>query len=182
MSDMKWYALYVVSGLEEQAKRNIEKNLENYKLQDRVGQILIPKQTQIQIKKGKRQSVETNLFQGYILIQADLDKELIHIIKNSPKVKKFAGTYDNPIPLEDSEVDKLLRRSEKKTRESTAEIDLIKGEEVKIIIGPFTDFTGTIDDINMEKSSLKVLVKIFGRATAVDLKFDQIVKLSELKE
>lgn len=180
--DMKWYALYVVSGLEEQAKRNIEKSIVNHKLKEKVGQILVPKQTQIQIRKGKRQSVETNLFQGYILIQAVLDKELMYVIKNTPKVKKFAGTFDNPIPIEESEVDKLLKRSEKKVKESASEIDLIRGEEVKIIVGPFADFTGIIDEINIEKSSLKVLVKIFGRATAVDLKFDQVVKLSELKE
>lgn len=180
--DMKWYALYVVSGLEEQAKRNIEKSIENHGLQDLVAQVLVPKQLQIQIKKGKRQPVETNLFQGYVLLQAKLDKELIHIIKTTPKVKKFAGTFDNPIPLEEEEVDKILRRSEKKTKDAISDIDLIKGEEVKIIVGPFTDFTGIIDEINLEKSTLKVLVKIFGRATSVDLKFDQVVKLSELKE
>lgn len=182
MSEMHWYALYVVSGLEEQAKRNIEKSIENHDLTDQVAQIVVPKQVQIQIKKGKRTPVETNLFQGYILIQAILDKELMYVIKTTPKVKKFAGTYNNPVPLDDSEVEKLLCRSEKKTKDSIAEIDLMKGEEVKIIDGPFAEFTGIIDDINNEKASLKVLVRIFGRATSVDLKFDQVVKLSELKE
>lgn len=179
---MLFYAIYVTSGMEETVRRNLEARLKAFAMRDRVGRIIIPKQKVIEIKKGKRQEVERNLLQGYIILEAALDKELMHVIKSTPKVKRFAGTFDNPIPLEPQEVDALLDEKKKKEKQQVEEVGIIKGEEVKIISGPFADFTGFADEVNAEKATVKVYVKIFGRATPVDLRFDQVIRLSELNK
>ncbi|HBX50781.1 MAG: transcription termination/antitermination factor NusG [Bacteroidetes bacterium RIFOXYA12_FULL_35_11] len=174
----KWYVVRAISGKEKKIKEYIESEISRLKLQDYVSQVLIPTEKVYQIRKGKKISKERNYFPGYILLEADLSGEIAHIIKNVTGVIGFLGTKTGePLPLRIAEVNRILGKvDELAERSEELSIAFNIGEEVKVIDGPFNSFKGVIEEVNEEKKKLKVMVKIFGRKTPLELSFMQVEK------
>lgn len=177
--EKKWYVVRAVSGQEKKVKEYIEMEIKRNGLQDFVSQLLIPTEKVYQIRNGKKVSKERNFFPGYVLIEAALDGEVPHIIKSVPSVIGFLGTEKggHPVPLRTNEVNRILGKVDE-LAESDEELTIpfIVGETVKVIDGPFNNFTGVIEEINEEKKKLKVMVKIFGRKTPLELGYMQVDK------
>ncbi len=183
MSDIekKWYVVRAVSGKEKRVKEFIELEIGRAGLTDYVGQVLIPTEKVYQIRNGKKVSKEKSFFPGYVLIEAALVGEVPHIIKGVTNVIGFLGAEKrgDPVPLRMSEVNRILGKVDE-LAETDAELNIpyIVGESVKVIDGPFNNFTGIIEEINEEKKKLKVMVKIFGRKTPLELGYMQVEKES----
>ncbi len=178
-SSKKWYVVRAISGQESKVKDYIEAEISHAGMSDHVAQVLIPKEKVFQIRKGKKVSKERNFFPGYILIEADLIGEIPHIIKNVTSVIGFLGETKGgaPVPLRQSEVNRILGKVDE-LAESDEEMNVpfVVGEAVKVIDGPFNTFSGVIEEINEEKKKLKVMVKIFGRKTPLELSYMQVEK------
>ena len=175
----KWYVVRAQGGKEKKAKEFIEHEIKNLGLGDYVTQVLIPTEKVFQLKNGKRVSVEKILFPGYILIEAHLTGEIQHIIRNLTYVSGFLteGKDKEPVPLRDSEVNSILGKvDEQQNMEEEVVVPFVVGEAVKVTDGPFSGFEGTIDEISDDRRKLKVMVKIFGRKTLLELNFSQVVK------
>ncbi len=177
--EKKWYVVRAVSGKEKKAKEYIEMEIGRLGMQDYVSQVLIPTEKVYQIRKGKKVSKERSFYPGYILIEALLVGEIPHTIKNVPNVIGFLGETKGgePVPMRESEVNRILGKVDE-LAESDEELNIpfIVGETVKVIDGPFNSFSGVIEDINEEKKKLKVMVKIFGRKTPLELSYMQVEK------
>ncbi len=173
----KWYVVRAVSGKEKKVKEYIESEINRLGLQDFVSQVLIPTEKVYQVRKGKKISKERNYFPGYVLIEAALVGELTHIIRNIPNVLGFLGTGNEPSPMRAAEVKRILGKVDELAEQGEGvNVPFIVGETVKVIDGPFNSFTGVIEEINEEKKKLKVMVKIFGRKTPLELNFMQVEK------
>jgi transcription termination/antitermination protein NusG len=177
--EKKWYVVRAVSGQEKKVKQYIESEITRLGLGDYVSQVLIPTEKVYQIRKGKKVSKERSFFPGYILLEAALTGEIPHIIKNVTGVIGFLGAKGDaqPVPLRPSEVNRILGKVDE-LAESNEELNIpfIVGETVKVVDGPFNSFSGVIEEINEEKKKLKVMVKIFGRKTPLELSFMQVEK------
>lgn len=179
MSDQfkKWYVVRAISGKEKKVKLYIENEIKRLEKQDYVSQVVIPTEKIYQIRKGKKISKERNYFPGYVLIEAILDGEIAHIIKNIPGVLGFLGAKGEPIPMRPAEVNRILGKvDELSEKGEEIGVPFIVGETVKVIDGPFNSFSGVIEEINEEKKKLKLMVKIFGRKTPLELSFLQVEK------
>ncbi|MDF1570179.1 MAG: transcription termination/antitermination protein NusG [Bacteroidales bacterium] len=181
MSDVtkKWYVLRAIGGKEKKAKEYIESEISRLNLQDYISQVLIPTEKIYQIRNGKKISKERNYFPGYVLVEAVLTGEIPHILRNIPNVIGFLGTQgeQEPIPLREAEVNRILGKVDELTAgEEEMSVPYFVGESVKVIDGPFNSFTGIIEEVNEEKKKLKVMVKIFGRKTPLELSFMQVEK------
>jgi transcriptional antiterminator NusG len=173
----KWYVVRAVSGKEKKVKEYIENEINRLGLQEFVSQVLIPTEKVYQVRKGKNISKERNYFAGYVLVEAALVGEIAHIIRNVPNVLGFLGTGNEPSPMRVSEVKRILGKVDELAEQGEGvNIPFIIGETVKVIDGPFNSFTGVIEEINEEKKKLKVMVKIFGRKTPLELNFMQVEK------
>jgi transcription termination/antitermination protein NusG len=177
---LKWYVVRTISGKEKKVKQYIESEISRLKLNNFVTQVLIPTEKIYQIRKGKKVSKERNFFPGYILVEAILTGETPHIIQNVTGVIGFLGPKgEPPSPLRVSEVNRILGKvDELAESEETAMVPFLVGETVKVVDGPFNSFTGTIEEINEEKKKLKVMVRIFGRKTPLELSYMQVEKES----
>lgn len=176
--EKKWYVLRAIGGKEKKVKEYIESEIANHKLQEYVSQVLIPAEKVYQIRNGKKISKERNFFPGYVLIEAALVGEIPHILKNVPNVIGFlTDREDEPTPLRSSEVNRILGKVDELT-EANEEINIpfFVGETVKVSDGPFNGFTSVIEEVNEDKRKLKVMVKIFGRKTPLELSFLQVEK------
>lgn len=173
----KWYVVRAISGNEKKVKQYIENEVNRLNLKEFVSQVLIPTEKIYQIRKGKKVSKERNYFPGYVLIEAVLTGEIPHIIKNVPGVIGFLGSRGEPVPMRPSEVNRILGKvDELSLKEEELNIPFIIGETVTVVDGPFNSFSGVIEEINEEKKKLKVMVKIFGRKTPLELSFMQVEK------
>ena len=173
----KWYVIRAISGNEKKVKQYLEHEISHLNLKDFISQVLIPTEKVYQIRNGKKVSKERNFFPGYVLIEAILTGEIPHIIKNIPGVLGFLGTKGEPHPLRPSEVNRILGKvDELSERGEELTVPFIVGETVTVIDGPFNSFSGVIEEINEEKKKLKVMVKIFGRKTPLELGFMQVSK------
>jgi transcriptional antiterminator NusG len=174
----RWYVVRAVSGQEKKVKDYIDAEVERNKIQDFIAQVLIPTEKVYQIRNGKKISKERNYFPGYIMIEAVLDGEVQHILKNIPGVIGFLGDKGEPTPLRQAEVNRILGKVDELS-ESDAELNIpfIVGESVKVIDGPFNSFIGTIEEINEEKKKLTVMIKIFERKTPLELSYMQVEKV-----
>lgn len=176
--EKKWYVLRAIGGKEKRVKEYIESEISRLNLQEYISQVLIPTEKVYQIRNGKKISKERNFFPGYVLIEAALAGEITHILKNIPNVIGFLESEgDNPTPLRQSEANRILGKVDE-LAESDEEINVpfYVGETVKVIDGPFNSFNGIIEEVNDEKKKLKVMVKIFGRKTPLELSFMQVEK------
>ena len=181
MSEKKWYSLRVISGKEKKIKERIELEIQRSKWSDVVTQVLVPSEKVYKIRNGKKVVLERNILPGYILVEAmpaSFSGEMIQTIANIPNVIHFLGR-NKPIPMQQAEANRMLGKVDESQEGGEALIEpFIEGETVKIIDGPFNDFIGDIKEVNEEKKKLKVIVKIFGRGTEVELNFMQVEKQS----
>lgn len=177
--EKKWYVVKTLSGKEKKVKEYIENEIKRLGAEDMVSQVLIPTEKVYQIRKGKKVSSERNYFPSYILLEAVFEAELFFAIRNLPGVMTFLGTKKEPVPLRQSEVNRILGKMDELAEEEEQMSEpFIVGETVTVIDGPFNSFTGVIEEVNDEKKKLKVMVKIFGRKTPLELSFTQVDKQS----
>lgn len=171
---MEWFAVHTFSGYEQKVKVNIEHlaALEGHR--DDVAEVVIPQETFMEVKGGKKRTTSRNLMPGYILVHINAEDKVFELIKKINGVSGFVGNGETPIALSQQEVDNILKVSEEKAEKPKAEIRFQRGEQVKVIEGPFANFIGTVEEIDAEKSKLKVMVSIFGRPTAVELNLLQV--------
>jgi transcriptional antiterminator NusG len=174
----KWYVLRAIGGKEKKVKEYIENEVARLKLHDYVSQVLIPTEKVYQIRSGKKISKERTFFPGYVLVEAVLTGEIPHLLRNIPHVMGFLGSQDGePVPLRKSEINRILGKvDELAASDEELNVPFFVGESVKVIDGPFVSFTGIIEEVNEEKKKLKVMVKIFGRKTPLELSFMQVEK------
>jgi transcription termination/antitermination protein NusG len=173
-TDKRWYAIRTYSGHENKVKAHLENEVKMAHLEDRICAVLVPSEKIIEVKEGKKKSKTKTFFPGYILVEAILDKGTKHLILNAPGVISFVGPRGEPGPLQLDEVHRLLGRMEERKDVEMVEVPFHVGEAVKVVDGPFNNFTGFVQDINEERMKLKVMVSIFGRRTPVELDFSQV--------
>ncbi len=166
-SQKQWYAIHTYSGYEEKVAESIRQRSESLEMKDKIFQVLVPKEKMIEIKNGKRKVVEKRIFQGYVLVQMKMSEDAWYIVRNTPSVTGFVGSGTEPTPVEDQEMEKIMKRMGKD--DPKHKIDFTVGEVVNIIDGPFKGFDGSINEIDAAKGKLKVLVNMFGRETPVEL-------------
>ena len=169
-----WYAIHTYSGHEQKVRDKLLVKMESDGLTDSFGQIIIANEEVVEIKDGKRRTAERKLFPGYLLVEMEMDDQTYYLVTNTPGVLKFIGTTSGPQPLEQDDIDRILGRIERKPSKERPEIPYQVGESVRVIDGPFSNFNGMIDEIDVERGKVKVMVLIFGRATPVELDFLQV--------
>ena len=174
-ADVLWYVIHAYSGHEEKVKKNLEKRIESMDMQDRILQVLVPMEDEIEIKDGKRRHVQKRIFPGYILVKMVMSDESWYVVRNTPGVTSFVGSGNKPVPLQEKEVKAIQKQM--KQEAPKIRVDFQIGEAVRVVDGPFTDFHGKVDDINPERGKLKVLVNMFGRETPVELDLLQVEKV-----
>ncbi len=177
--NFKWYIIHAYSGFERKVRESLESRISAFGLQNKIGRIMIPTEPVTELRNGKKYTIERVFLPGYVLIEMDLDNDLWHVIKNTPRVTGFLGTGDNPVALSEQEVSSILFRSDVSKDKPTLKIKFEKGEQVRINEGPFANFTGAVDEINEDKQTLKVMVSIFGRSTPVEIEFSKVDKITE---
>ena len=173
----RWYILHAYSGFERKVRESIESRVQAFGLKDRVGRVMIPTEPVTEIINGKKRTVERVFLPGYVLVEMDLDNNLWHVLKDTPKVTGFLGTGDKPVALSEEEVSSILFRSEVAKDKPRMKIKFEKGEQVRITDGPFANFNGVVDEVNEDRETLKVMVTIFGRSTPVELEFGKVEKI-----
>ena len=173
---MNWYIVQAYSGFEKKVAETIKDELKKLKLSEKLEEILVPTHQVTEVKKGKRTKKDKKFFPGYVLIKIELTKQIFHLIKNLQKVSGFLGSSDKPTPITDDEIKRIIGQVSETAITQKAGISFEIGEKVKVCDGPFASFNGLIEEIDEEKSRLKVSVSIFGRATPVDLEFNQVEK------
>ena len=172
--DMKWYAVHVLSGHERKVKAYLENEAEVAGVSNKIGQILIPSEQVTEMREGKKRVRNKVFFPGYMIVQMVLDKDTRHLVLNTPGVTNFVGPRNQPQALRQDEVDRILGRVEAGTSGELIDVPFRIGDPIRVIDGPFTDFTGFVEEINEEKKKVKVRVSIFGRSTPVELDFLQV--------
>jgi transcription termination/antitermination protein NusG len=170
----KWYVVHTYSGFEEKVKLSIEEKVETQGLKDKIEKILIPTERVIELRAGKKKESDKKFYPGYILVELDLDDETWHLIKNTPRVTGFVGGK-KPVPIPEEEVDIIMQQVEKGPLPQV-KTQFQKGESVRIIDGPFSNFNGFVEDVDVDHGRLRVMVSIFGRQTPVELNFFQVEK------
>lgn len=174
--EKRWYVVHTYSGYEQKVKANLEKRLESMNMGDKIFQVIVPMEDEMQFKGGKRKTVKRKIYPGYILVEMILNDDSWYVVRNTPGVTGFVGVGNKPLPLEEEEAQKILNQMG--LGESVPRIDLNVGETVRIKSGPFENFVGTVAEIYPEKGKLKVMVSMFGRDTPVELDFGQIEKMN----
>jgi transcription termination/antitermination protein NusG len=177
MSEKQWYVVQAYSGMEKAVQRTLTERINRAGMQDKFGQILIPTEEVVEIKNGQKSISERRFFPGYVLVNMVLDDDSWHLVKQTSKVSGFVGGARNrPSPISQAEVDKIMAQMQEGTDKPKPKTLFETGEMVRVKEGPFTDFNGNVEDVNYEKSKLRVSVTIFGRATPVELDFGQVEK------
>lgn len=173
----RWYVIHVYSGFEDYVVRLLSKHLTMKGVQDKFGEIIVPKEEVVEMRAGQKRKSERKFFPGYVLVQMELDDVTWHLVRNVPRVLGFiGGTAERPAPISDKEAASILQRVEDGENKPKPKVLFEPGEVVRITEGPFTDFNGVVEDVNYEKSRLRVSVLIFGRSTPVELEFGQVEK------
>jgi transcription termination/antitermination protein NusG len=175
--NFRWYILHAYSGFERKVRESIESRVQAFGLKERVGRVMIPTEPVTEIVNGKKRTVERVFLPGYVLVEMELDNELWHVLKDTPKVTGFLGTGDKPVALSEEEVSSILFRSETAKDKPRMKIKFEKSEQVRITDGPFANFNGVVDEVNEDRETLKVMVTIFGRSTPVELEFGKVEKI-----
>ena len=175
--DLRWYVVHAYSGMEKAVERNIQERINRAGMQDKFGRILVPMEEVVEVKNGQKKTTERKFFPGYVLVEMIMDDVTWHLIKHTNKVTGFVGGAKNrPSPISQAEVDKIVNQMQEGTEKPRHKVEFEVGEYVRVKDGPFTDFNGSVEDVNYDKSKVRVSVTIFGRATPVELEFSQIEK------
>ncbi|MBU1654526.1 MAG: transcription termination/antitermination protein NusG [Gammaproteobacteria bacterium] len=173
----RWYVVHAYSGFENQVKRSLVERIKRHGMEDMFGEILVPTEEVVEMKGGQQRKSERKFFPGYVLVQMEMTDETWHLVKDVPRVMGFiGGTGDNPAPITDKEAASILQRVQDGVEKPRPKVLFEPGEMVRVVDGPFNDFNGVVEDVDYEKSRLKVSVSIFGRSTPVDLEFSQVEK------
>ncbi len=174
---MQWYVVHAYSGFEAKVKRLIHESISRNELEDQFGEVLVPTEEVVEMRGGQKRRSERKFFPGYVLVQMEMNDATWHLIKSVPKVMGFiGGSSDKPAPISEQEANNILNRIQEGTEKPRPKILFEPGEVVRVIDGPFNDFNGVVEEVNYEKSRLRVAVSIFGRSTPVDLEFGQVEK------
>jgi len=171
-----WYIIHTYSGFEQKVADSLRSRAQAFGFSDKIGQILIPTEEVMELRAGKKVTSKRLLYPGYVLVQMEMNDQLWHEVKNTPRVTGFVGGGNSPVPLSSDEVNSILYRQQTSAKTPRPKMSFEKNEMVKIIDGPFANFSGKVDEINAERNTLRVLVTIFGRATPVELDFLQVEK------
>ena len=175
--DLRWYIVHAYSGMEKAVERNIAERIARASMQDKFGRVLVPTEEVVEMKNGQRKTTERRLFPGYVFVEMVMDDDTWHLVKHTNKVTGFVGGAKNrPAPISEAEVQKIVSQMQEGTDKPRHKVEFMVGELVRVKEGPFTDFNGSVEDVNYEKSRVRVSVMIFGRSTPVELEFSQIEK------
>ncbi len=176
--NMKWYIIHTYSGFEKKVRESLESRIIAFGLQEKIGKVLIPTEPVTEVRAGKKYTVERMFYPGYVLVQMDMDDHVWHVVKSTPRVTGFVGTGQQPTPLSEEEVNQIVYRVNVGKDKPKIKVKFEKNETVRITDGPFANFNGTVDEVNEDRETLKVMVTIFGRATPVELEFGQVEKVA----
>jgi len=177
MTTKRWYVVHAYSGFEKSVQRALTERIVRAGMQDSFGQILVPVEEVVEMKSGQKSISERKFFPGYVLVEMDMNDDTWHLVKSTPKVTGFVGgTANKPTPISEKEVEKIMQQMQEGVEKPRPKVLFEAGEMVRVKDGPFTDFNGTVEEVNYEKSRLRVAVTIFGRATPVELEFAQVEK------
>ena len=177
-SNMRWYVVHAYSGMEKAVERNLRERIDRSDMQAKFGRILVPMEEVVELKNGKKSVTERRFFPGYVLVEMEMGDDTWHLVKHTGKVTGFVGGAKNrPAPISESEVMKIVNQMQEGVEKPRPKVEWLAGELVRIKEGPFTDFNGAVEDVNYEKSKVRVSVTIFGRATPVELDFGQVEKV-----
>ena len=179
-SEKEWYVIHTYSGYEDRVKTNLEHRIESMDIRDKIFQVVVPTEDEMEIKDGQRRTVAKKIFPGYIMVEMVMDEESWHVVRNTPGVTGIVSTQDDkgkiePVPLDGEEVKHILKQMESEI--PRVRVGFSRGQSIRIIDGPFIDFVGVVDDLNEEKGKVKVMVSFFGRETPVELDFLQVERL-----
>ena len=175
--DLRWYVVHAYSGMEKAVERNILERITRSGMQSKFGRILVPMEEVVEIKNGQKRTTERKFFPGYVLVEMVMDDDSWHLVKHTNKVTGFVGGAKNrPAPISEAEVMKIVSQMQEGSDKPRHKVEFVVGEYVRVKDGPFTDFNGSVEDVNYDKSKVRVSVTIFGRSTPVELEFSQIEK------
>ena len=174
LNKKKWYVVHTYSGYENKVKMNLEQRVKSMGIENQIFQVLIPTEKVLEVKSGKRKYVQKKVFPGYVVLEMILDNNSWQVVRNTPGVTRFVGSGGKPVPLKEREIDNILKQMGK--GEKVPKLDIKVDENIRIIVGPFTGYTGKVKEIDYEKSKLKAFLSIFGRETSVELGFNDIEK------
>jgi len=175
--DLRWYIVHAYSGMEKAVERNITERIMRAGMETKFGRILVPTEEVVEIKNGQRKTTERRLFPGYVFVEMVMEDDTWHLVKHTNKVTGFVGGAKNrPAPISEEEVQKIVSQMQEGTDKPRHKVEFMAGELVRVKDGPFTDFNGSVEEVNYEKNRLRVSVMIFGRATPVELEFSQVEK------
>ena len=171
-----WYIVQTFSGFEQKVAETLKETIKNKELGEKIEDVLVPMHEVTEVKRGKRVQRKKKYFPSYVLVRMEMNKELYHMIKNIQKVTGFLGTTGTPVPVQEKEIDKIMGRIKEGTLAPKSQVTFDIGEQVKVCEGPFASFSGLVEEVDEEKSRLKVSVSIFGRPTPIDLEYNQVEK------
>ena len=172
----QWYVIHTYSGFERKVKLNIEEQFGRSSLGEKFGEVIIPTEEVVEVRKGKKKVSSRKFFPGYILINVEMNQDIWYMIKNTPKVTGFLGGGGEPVPLSEGEVSLIMDQVKGESTRPKPKFSFERGETVRVIEGPFLNFNGTVEDVNHDKGKVRVMVSIFGRATPVELEYTQVSK------
>jgi len=176
---LKWYVVHTYSGFENRAKKSLEERIKQYGMESQFGELLIPTETVEEVRGGAKRTTKRKFFPGYMLVQMDLCKETWHLVKNTPKVTGFVGGKDDKAPpISEAEVRRLTQQMSEGVAKAAPKVEFDEGDQVRVIDGPFANFSGSVEEVKPEKQKVRVLVSIFGRSTPVELDFVQVEKVA----
>ena len=175
--DLKWYVVHAYSGMEKAVERNIIERINRAGMQSKFGRILVPTEEVVEVKNGVKRTTERKFFPGYVLVEMVMDDDTWHLVKHTNKVTGFVGGAKNrPAPISEADVAKIVSQMQEGTDKPRHKVEFEVGEYIRVKEGPFTDFNGTVEEVNYERNKMRVSVTIFGRATPVELEFSQVEK------
>ena len=173
----QWYIVHTYSGFEKKVKESLEGRVQAFGLTDKIGQVIIPTESVVEVRGGKKVISPRMCYPGYLLVEMDMDDYTWHVVRSTPRVTGFVGSGQTPTPLTDEEVQNILNRATSTAEKPKPKLSFDRNESVRIVDGPFANFSGKVDEVNTERGTLRVMVTIFGRATPVELEFLQVEKV-----
>ena len=174
-NEKRWYVIHTYSGYEDKVKRNLAQRIKSMDAEDRIFQVVVATEDEIEVREGQRRTVAKKIFPGYVLVEMKMSDDSWNVVRNTPGVTGFVGSGNRPVPLDEEEVDAILKQMEAEAPRIRVGFNI--GQSVRVIDGPFIDFMGTVEDINPEKGKVKVMMSFFGRETPVELDFLQVERL-----
>ena len=174
----QWYIIHTYSGFEKKVRESLESRVAAFGLQEKIGKIMIPTEEVMEVRGGKKVVSPRMFYPGYVLVEMEMDDYTWHVVRSTPRVTGFVGTGQTPTPLSEEEVDNILHRMTTSADKPKPKLSFERNEQVRIVDGPFANFTGVVEDVNSDRSTLKVSVTIFGRSTPVELDFGQVEKMA----